>query len=936
MNTGAVSHSRVDSVTATGYRYVGGLLGYSSNTGNITSCTVDSASVTASNQYAGGLIGNNASKINSCSATRVVVKVNHRGNVGGLLGYNTGAVSESKVDTVTATGSQYIGGFIGYNSGALTRDTASNTTVTATTSYVGGLVGYSGGTIDNCLVRGITATAMNEIVGGLVGKTEKSITNSSGSNLTVKAGNNAGGLVGVINSSSVILSGCRVDSVRVTATTSYAGGLVGHISQVTSVTSCTVDSASVTATTSHAGGLIGKNESTINSCSATRVVVGCGGQYAGGLLGHNTGAVSNSKVDTVTATGNQYVGGLVGYTDATTISKCCVNSAIVTATNQYAGGLMGYNNANVSDCSVSQATLSAVVTIGGIAALSKGAVTRCLVTGSIIKSTNTNASTGCIAGIVGDNYYGTVSNCVAMIKYYDLKAAYPKKSSYFGRIAANGGNLSNNYGWVETYFKYYHKRFGVNWGTDIYRSTGNVGANLKNGANLYAGNIYPSVSPVCNTANIWNTLGFTSGNGWNTSNVTTDYYPKLAIANSSSLGSIGSERGFEYEAKQIANANRSGEVYIYTSNVMMFTPQFFCNYDATNKRVYAKITSTKVDLYTDILLRADNGTGDTEFWAVDLNKEADPNISSSAIWFDIMNTSPSCFDGHGHSIEGYCQKMGDLPIEYTEGFFTAVYTSLTIKRLMIDKPNYHREAFLEGRNVRFGFLISKTVVEAGSNSGQTITLEDIYVKNPYMTVRSATNNVPYVIDFWNQGAVGTMVGHADKIVGKRLALYVFNYSGSASYNYTSVGGLFGYIQQSITLDSVAIGYVNSGYSLNTQSYYSKEELNHTTRFFGDMSTGYIAGIGTNTVSTLSNCSYYDGYTSGNIGDINGGMIERGHPIPYIWRLNDVNNTTVPVIPNAGSFYNTLGESGIKNHPNWHVPSNNIDSIYLVRDVYQWN
>ncbi len=73
--SGTIDSCSVSSVNiTTTVSYAGGLAGKCDGTAaSITNCSVDSVSVTANSQYAGGLVGYNTAKIDSCSATRVVV-----------------------------------------------------------------------------------------------------------------------------------------------------------------------------------------------------------------------------------------------------------------------------------------------------------------------------------------------------------------------------------------------------------------------------------------------------------------------------------------------------------------------------------------------------------------------------------------------------------------------------------------------------------------------------------------------------------------------------------------------------------------------------------------------------------------------------------------------------------------------------------------------
>ena len=113
--------------------------------------------------------------------------------VGGLVGYNTGIVSDS-YSTGTVTGYKRVGGLVGWNRRTVS---SSYSTVDVTCSRsVGGLVGYNTGTVSNCYSSG--SVTGYEYVGGLVGTQHWGGTVSDCYSSTTVAGERfVGGLVGV-------------------------------------------------------------------------------------------------------------------------------------------------------------------------------------------------------------------------------------------------------------------------------------------------------------------------------------------------------------------------------------------------------------------------------------------------------------------------------------------------------------------------------------------------------------------------------------------------------------------------------------------------------------------------------------------------------------------------------------------------------------------
>ena len=118
-------------VSVHGDSSVGGLVGV--NLGTVQNCYA-TGSVTSNNLVVGGLVGRNHGTVQNCYAT---VSVSGENELGGLVGYNRGTVQNSYA-TGSVTGDRYFGG------------------------QLGGLVGWnSGGTVQNNL-------ALNQRVAGAV------------------------------------------------------------------------------------------------------------------------------------------------------------------------------------------------------------------------------------------------------------------------------------------------------------------------------------------------------------------------------------------------------------------------------------------------------------------------------------------------------------------------------------------------------------------------------------------------------------------------------------------------------------------------------------------------------------------------------------------------------------------------------------------------
>jgi len=205
--------------------------------------------------------------------------------VGGLVGVNTGTISNSFA-TGSVSAGNYVGGLVGHNYGTISNSYATGSVSAG--NYVGGLVGANNGTIRNSYATG--SDRGGSYVGGLVGLNYGEITNSYATGSVDSGGDRAGGLVGH-DQGGVINNSYATGSVRSDGKT---GGLVGW----SNGTFITNSYATGSVSGPEAGGLVGQNNSgTISNSYATGSV--SAGNYVGGLVGFNLGGtISNSYWNT--------------------------------------------------------------------------------------------------------------------------------------------------------------------------------------------------------------------------------------------------------------------------------------------------------------------------------------------------------------------------------------------------------------------------------------------------------------------------------------------------------------------------------------------------------------------------------------------------------------------------------------------------------------
>jgi filamentous hemagglutinin family protein len=192
-------------VTGTGSATnVGGLLGYNTNTISVTNAYATGDVTGASNGYSqntGGLIGYNNAPLTGVYATG---NVTNGGNIGGLVGYNTGGAAT--ISNAYATGNvTVIGG-------------------STSTNSVGGLVGtnLSGGSVRLSFATGNAYADAAYSVGGLVGQNYGNLTNTYATGSVTNSASSAGGLAGYMASGTITTSYAtgRVSGL-------YMGGLTG-------------------------------------------------------------------------------------------------------------------------------------------------------------------------------------------------------------------------------------------------------------------------------------------------------------------------------------------------------------------------------------------------------------------------------------------------------------------------------------------------------------------------------------------------------------------------------------------------------------------------------------------------------------------------------------------------------------------------------------
>lgn len=314
---GVVYNGDIENCYATGKisgtNNVGGLVGSGRNIAD----SYATGKVTGSGENVGGLAGQAFEITSSYAKGDVINSGRYTGGLVGNVNNNRNITDCHATGNVTVTGSnQYVGGIVGNTAGNLTNCYATGDITATASQYVGGLAGYSmnsNSTLANCYAKG-NVSGRDE-VGGLIGQCYGMITDSHAYGDVIGASGNIGGLTGTVYSR--IQNSSANGNVKSTGSTGNVGGLVGSSSN-TGVSNCyaTGDVSGG----EYAGGLVGVSTTTINKSYSLGKVSGAnnkGGLVGGGSISSNDitdGYYNQAKNGTSglgTATSTSTIDGLV-------------------------------------------------------------------------------------------------------------------------------------------------------------------------------------------------------------------------------------------------------------------------------------------------------------------------------------------------------------------------------------------------------------------------------------------------------------------------------------------------------------------------------------------------------------------------------------------------------------------------------------------------
>jgi filamentous hemagglutinin family protein len=205
-------------ISVTGSSDVGGVAGLSS--GAIISAS-NAGSVTGSSDV-GGIAGSSSDSISTANNSG---SVTGNSDVGGIAGLSSSSISDAyDTGAVVGTGSgQEIGGLLGVNQGgSVTGSYASGSVTASAASDVGGLVGWNDGTISESYAAG--SVTGYDSVGGLIGVNEASAVDTYETG-AVSGNSIVGGLIGANGAFGSIDESYEIGAAN---GNSYVGGIAGY------------------------------------------------------------------------------------------------------------------------------------------------------------------------------------------------------------------------------------------------------------------------------------------------------------------------------------------------------------------------------------------------------------------------------------------------------------------------------------------------------------------------------------------------------------------------------------------------------------------------------------------------------------------------------------------------------------------------------------
>ena len=381
---------------------------FSTVTGAVKNLSVY-GSVSSVAKYTGMVVGNLVG--GEVSGCRAYGSVSGFGNVGGVVGLNSGSVFDcvnyALVTDNGSSGCYRFGGVVGTaTTNGSVSDCVNNGTVRVSkgSGYVGGVVGYkeNNATITDCSNYGAVSNTLT-YTGGVIGYAVGQSADFTGlyNYAPISGAKHTAGIVGYNKQTAIKNS----DNYGYVKGTTYVAGIASYSEANTE--NC-LNLGNITGTASYVAGVVGSTNGSIASC-VNRGDVYTKSSTVGGVVANVTANKSLGKANTVTdcenyghikvesTTANANVGGIVGKSAKATLDdgsylkpviENCVNYGTVFSNANYTGGVIGGSDGSVvRGCDNHGSVFSGLGTyVGGIAGSNwgYGLVTGCTNYGAVL------------------------------------------------------------------------------------------------------------------------------------------------------------------------------------------------------------------------------------------------------------------------------------------------------------------------------------------------------------------------------------------------------------------------------------------------------------------------------------------------------------------------------------------------------------------------
>ncbi len=630
-------------------------------------------------------------------------------------------------------------------------------------------------------------------------------------------------------------NGKTISGIYANVSTSYIGGLFGHLSSSAVVQDLTVADVCITNATSHVGAIAAYNNGKISNCTVNSGTIS-GTQYVGGIAGYNyRGSIENCN-NYATVSGTEYytyIGGIIGYSNGGTVTEC---SNLGDATGiQYVGGIVGYtdNGLKITTC-YNNATITGSSYVGGISGRAyKASIATSYNTGNLCGNDSVGGIAGNVQGSGGsEGIAASIMDCYS-ITTITSNSNYTSNSNRVGGVVglvSSDSSVSNCY--------------SVSSSAGAYGGTGS-GYTITNcyyDSIFYTGTAKTYETGLTTAEMSVSSFVTTLGNSFAYKSVedTTFYYPYLVAFGSDTASASGTGLASETWTDYGETATEGTDYSYETTDDILYI------YTVKGLAYFSKEVSEGTYLTSTVELEAD-----LDLSVAPVISYSATTVDATSSWLAIGTSSNSfsgTFNGNDHTISGIYIKATAT----NQGLFGYI-SGATINDLTIDETVITGGAYM-------GNLV-------GDSSNSTISncynLADITGTNEEGSVGGliGKSNKTTIEDCYNIGNVtGNMAGG---LVGAANASTVKTSYNIGAISGTYAGGLIGQSTSTLTIENcynvgvIKASFFGSGIATipngKGDTTISNSYNNATISIVGDEEYSYIYAIGL--ADEVTNCYY---------------------------------------------------------------------------------